>query len=318
MSADAPERGVHVLSDGTEISFRALTIAERDRLAKIQAGVSPEIADEILASEALVIVWTITTAVTSPSSILEILFAGMEAGRIADGEMIDLPNAVSLGTRIARARGHGLGASRVAKRRLRTSDSCARNPRLASCRSASAALQGGKGKPLGGPPPSEFRLQISPRSVRRPHRLSRPRRVRPPFERSAMFGRRRRSEAIVVGKPTRDILSKLRRAAFWGFEIIGVMLVVAALVVFLVAQYSSATPGRPAARFWIAASMARQRLGIDIHPLVFGHHFSALAHRSFWTVRGDRGAVLSAPSMGSVSRVWLPAASPRPARQCVR
>jgi hypothetical protein len=122
---------VHVLSDGTEISFRTLTITERDRLAKIQAGLSPEIADEILASEALVIAWTITTAVTSPSSILEILFAGMEAGRIADGEMIDLPNAVSLGTRIARTRGHGLGASRVAKRRLGT-DSCARNPRVAS------------------------------------------------------------------------------------------------------------------------------------------------------------------------------------------
>jgi hypothetical protein len=38
---------------------------------------------------------------------------------------------------------------------------------------------------------------------------------------------------------------KLRRAAFWGFEIVGVMLVVAALVVFLVAQYSSATLGVP-------------------------------------------------------------------------
>jgi hypothetical protein len=107
MSADAPERGVQVLSDGTEISFRALTIAERDRLAKIQAGVSLEIADEILASDALVIAWTITTAVTSPSRILEILFAGMEAGRIAYAEMIDLHNAIldfSGGQRLAAVR----------------------------------------------------------------------------------------------------------------------------------------------------------------------------------------------------------------------
>jgi len=77
-----------------EISFRALTIAERDRLAKIQAGVSLEIADEILTSQALMIAWTITTAVTSPPSILEVLFAGMEAGHIADAEMIDVYNAI--------------------------------------------------------------------------------------------------------------------------------------------------------------------------------------------------------------------------------
>jgi hypothetical protein len=94
MTADRSENGVHVLSDGTKIHFRALTIAEGDRLARIQAGVSLEIADEILISEALVIAWTITTAVTSPSRIIDVLFAGMEEGRIADAEIIDLHNSI--------------------------------------------------------------------------------------------------------------------------------------------------------------------------------------------------------------------------------
>jgi hypothetical protein len=41
-----------------------------------------------------VIAWSITTAVTSPSSIIDVLFTGMEEGRIADAEMIDLHKAI--------------------------------------------------------------------------------------------------------------------------------------------------------------------------------------------------------------------------------
>jgi hypothetical protein len=52
----------------------------------------------------------------------------------------------------------------------------------------------------------------------------------------------------------------LRRAAFYGLEILGVMLVVAALVVFFVAPYSSATLGVPL----LVSGLLLARLGSEL------------------------------------------------------
>jgi hypothetical protein len=82
------------LSDGTKVKIRALTKSEWERMERIKSGGSIDVEGETLTSEALLIVWTITNAVKSPPRIIDVLFTGMEEGRIAKKEMIDLYTAI--------------------------------------------------------------------------------------------------------------------------------------------------------------------------------------------------------------------------------
>jgi hypothetical protein len=77
----------------------------------------------------------------------------------------------------------------------------------------------------------------------------------------------------------------LRRAAIYGLQIAGAMLVVAALVVFLFVSNSSATLGIPLARLWIAARMARQRFFIGIDRLFSADTTSSPFMQSFGQLR---------------------------------
>src|SRR4029453_18041285 len=82
------------LSDGTKVKIRALTKPEWERMERIKSGGSIDVEGETLTTEGLMIVWTITSAVKSPPRIIDVLFAGVEEGRIAKKEMIDLHNAI--------------------------------------------------------------------------------------------------------------------------------------------------------------------------------------------------------------------------------
>jgi hypothetical protein len=82
------------LSDGTKVKIRALTKPEWERVERIKSGGSIDVEGETLTTEALLIVWTITSAVKSPPRIIDVLFTGVEEGRIAKNEMIDLHNAI--------------------------------------------------------------------------------------------------------------------------------------------------------------------------------------------------------------------------------
>ena len=82
------------LSDGTAVEFRELTKPERERMERIKSGGSLEVGGESLTRDAVLMAWTITSAVLSPPDITNVLLAGMEEGRLADAEMVDLHNAI--------------------------------------------------------------------------------------------------------------------------------------------------------------------------------------------------------------------------------
>jgi len=83
-----------LLSDGTAVEFRELTKSEWERMERIKFGGSLEIGRETLTRDAVLMAWTITRAVLSPPDITNVLLSGMEEGRIAETEMIDLHNAI--------------------------------------------------------------------------------------------------------------------------------------------------------------------------------------------------------------------------------
>ena len=84
----------HLLSDGTEIRFRALSQTEIDRIESVRSRGSIDIERESLPPEALVMMYTITTAVVRPTNVFDVLFDGMDAGRLVEVEMAELYSAI--------------------------------------------------------------------------------------------------------------------------------------------------------------------------------------------------------------------------------
>jgi len=76
---------------GTVFSTHPVTT---ERMERIKFGGSLEIGRETLTRDAVLMAWTITRAVLSPPDITNVLLSGMEEGRIAETEMIDLHNAI--------------------------------------------------------------------------------------------------------------------------------------------------------------------------------------------------------------------------------
>jgi hypothetical protein len=84
----------HLLSDGTEICFRALSQAEIARIESVKSRGSIDVERESLPPEVLVMMYTITTAVLRPTKVLDILFDGMDSGSLDEVEMVELHNAI--------------------------------------------------------------------------------------------------------------------------------------------------------------------------------------------------------------------------------
>jgi hypothetical protein len=83
-----------MLSDGTAVEFRELTVSEWERMHQIKSNGDLEIAGETVTADALLMTWTITRAVLNPPDLVKVLLNGMEEGRIAETEMMDIHNAI--------------------------------------------------------------------------------------------------------------------------------------------------------------------------------------------------------------------------------
>jgi hypothetical protein len=84
---------IYLCSDGTQIRFRALTLAEIQGMENVESR-SVEIEGGRLPPEALQMMYTITRAVLSPQKIFTVLFDKIDAGRIDEAEMTALHNAI--------------------------------------------------------------------------------------------------------------------------------------------------------------------------------------------------------------------------------